>query len=225
MDQIKQLLFNRFKTYALITSSMAISIILLMVRMKLTYSFFYLFLVWNLFLAFIPFAISSYLTSKAKISKIHLIIWFLIWLLFLPNAPYMVTDTIHLRLSDASILWLDILVVLSFAMNGLVLLYLSIMDMKTLMEPYVKKSILKYSSFILFFLCSFGVYLGRFLRYNSWELLSNPKYLVSDILSIMCNPLTNKAAWLFSLLFGLFLMVGFWVFKQFHSKPSTYPCK
>lgn len=92
MDYLKQLIEKRFKTYAIITISMLFSLILLMVRMKITQSFFYLFLVWNLFLAVIPFAISTYLIGSPKPNKYALFFWFGLWLLFLPNAPYMVTD-------------------------------------------------------------------------------------------------------------------------------------
>ncbi|WP_242202390.1 DUF1361 domain-containing protein [Aestuariivivens insulae] len=217
MEHIKQLLFNRFKTFALITSSIFLSTILLMVRLKLTHSLFLLFLVWNLFLATIPFAITTYLICLPKPSKKQLIIWFGIWLLFLPNAPYMVTDLIHLRLSEGHMLWLDIIVINAFAFNGLLLYYLSVLDMKSLLTPYISISVFKYFPTAIFFLSSFGIYLGRFLRYNSWELLSNPKYLLMDILDIFLNPLSNRWAWLFTLLFGLLLIVGSKIFKHLFS--------
>jgi len=175
MDRIKHLFFNRFKTFFLISISMLLSIVLLMIRMKLTHSFFYLFLVWNLFLAVIPFAITNYLVSLPKLNKIGFALWFCVWLLFLPNAPYIVTDLMHLRLHRDYFLWLDILVVSSFAFNGLLLFYLSLVD---------------------------------------WELLSNPKYLCVDIINIIAKPIENKEVWLFTILFGAFLSVGFWVFRQ-----------
>ncbi|WP_366140809.1 DUF1361 domain-containing protein [uncultured Algibacter sp.] len=110
MNTIKQLLVNRFKIFSLLTVGMAFSLFLLMIRMKLTHSFFLLFLVWNLFLAVIPFAISSYLISLPKLHKFKFILCFGIWLLFLPNAPYIITDLLHLKVSTNSLLWLDILV-------------------------------------------------------------------------------------------------------------------
>ena len=191
-----------------------------MIRMKLTHSFFYLFLVWNLFLAVIPFAITTYLVSIPKLSKFIFVVWFGIWLLFLPNAPYIVTDLIHLRLSKVHFIWLDALIVGSFAFNGLLLFYLSILDMKQVLKLYLKEKALKFGVIFILFLSSFGVYLGRFLRYNSWEVLSNPKYLVNDILNIVIQPYSNKYAWLFIILFGSFLTVGYWMFNQFYSKPS-----
>ena len=221
MDNIKHLFINKFKTFSLLSTSIILSIVLLMIRIKLTHSFFYLFLVWNLFLAVIPFAITTYLISNPKLNKFGILVWFIGWLLFLPNAPYIVTDLIHLRLSKTHVIWLDILIVSSFACNGLLLFYLSIIDMRTILTGYFKKTILNYAITVLIFLSGFGVYLGRFLRYNSWEILSNPKYLISDIINIAIQPYSNKQAWLFTLLFGSFLTVGFWMFKQLYTKPST----
>ena len=152
MDNIKLLFINRFKTFALLTVSIVFSLTLLMIKMKLTYSFFYLFLVWNLFLAVIPYAITIYLTSIPNLNTFKVIVWFSVWLLFLPNAPYIITDLIHLRLSNNTYIWLDAIIVSSFAYNGLLLFYLSILDMKTILKGYLNKRILNYSIIaILFF--------------------------------------------------------------------------
>lgn len=221
MDAIKHLFLSRFKTFALVSVSMLFSIILLMIRMKLIGNFFFLFLVWNLFLAVIPFAISTYLMSIPKLNTLWLVFWFGVWLLFLPNAPYIVTDLLHLKMGNTSLLWVDVLVVLSFASTGLLLFFLSVLDMKSILKPYMSASKIKYLIFSLFFLNGFGVYLGRFLRYNSWEILSNPKNLFTDIFSFILKPIQHTEVWLFTLLFGLFLSLGFWVFKQLYSNPST----
>ncbi len=217
MNNIKQLIFSQFRVLSILTTSVIFSILLLMIRMKLTHSFFYLFLVWNLFLAVIPYAITTYLMSIPKLNKLWLVLCFGVWLLFLPNAPYIVTDLLHLRISDTSFLWLDILVVLSFASSGLLLFFLSILDMKRILKPYINTSKIKFLIFSLFFLNGFGVYLGRFLRYNSWEILSNPKYLFEDIFTILLQPFSNPEAWLFTFLFGLFLSLGFWMFQSLNT--------
>lgn len=220
MFTIKQFIFNQFKLYSVLVISLIFSVFLLMIRIKLNHSFFYSFLIWNLFLAIIPFVITSYLTILPNIKKIKLILWFGIWLLFLPNAPYIITDLIHLRLNSDSYLWLDILVVTSFACNGLLLFYLSVLDMKNILKTYINKPVYDILLILLLFLSSFGVYLGRFLRYNSWEILSNPKYLILDIFNIALQPITYREAWLFTFLFGIFLNIGFWMFTQLY-KPST----
>ncbi len=218
MQTIKLFIFNRFKTLSVLIASMLSSIILLMVRVKLTHSFHYLFLVWNLFLAVIPYAVTTYLVSLPKVNKLSLALWFGVWLLFLPNAPYIVTDLIHLRLSETKLIWLDILIVTSFAFTGLLLFYFSFLDMMTTLGHYLKRKVVSFLIPPLLVLSAFGVYLGRFLRYNSWEILSNPKFLFEDIILILLRPFSHPDAWLFTLLFGAFLNLGFWVLNNLRTE-------
>lgn len=217
MDHIKAFVFNQFKTLSVLTVSMLFSIVILMIRMKLTHSFFYLFLVWNLFLAVIPYAITTYLVSLSKLNKLWFAVWFGVWLLFLPNAPYIITDLLHLRVSDTSLLWLDVLVILSFAGNGLLLFFLSVTDMKHILRGFISNGKINYVLPCIFFLNGFGVYLGRFLRYNSWEIISSPRLLFEDIFSIILQPFQNLDVWLFTFLFGGFLSLGFWMFNHLKS--------
>ncbi len=214
MDCLKHLLFNRFKIFSLVSVSMLLSVVLLMIRMKLNQSFFFLFLIWNLFLAVIPFAITTYLISNPKLSKYGLVLWFGVWLLFLPNAPYIITDLLHLRMGTNHLVWLDILVVTSFALNGLMLFFFSLLDMKEILGSYINKKFLNLIYSSILFLSGFGVYLGRFLRYNSWGIIQNPISLLNDISYIILHPNLNFEAWLFTFLFGSFLTIGFLIFKQ-----------
>ncbi|WP_461599934.1 DUF1361 domain-containing protein [Winogradskyella sp.] len=214
METIKTLIQSKFKALSLVVVALSFSIITLMVRIKLNKSFFYLFLVWNVFLAIIPYTITMYLNTKQKLSKLNLGFWVLVWLAFLPNAPYIITDLIHIRVGNDNWLWLDIIVVLSFALSGLLLFFLSLLDMQNLMTSQFKKIPIETISLIIIFLCGFGVYLGRFLRYNSWEIISNPQLLITDVLDIVMSPFQNADAWLFTLGFGGFLVVGYWIVKQ-----------
>ncbi|MBD0830569.1 DUF1361 domain-containing protein [Aestuariibaculum sediminum] len=173
--------------------------------MKLNLSFFYLFLVWNLFLAVIPFVITSYLLTKPNLNRIVFYISFCLWLAFLPNAPYIITDFLHLRLGNLNLLWLDVLMLSSFSLNGLLLFVLSVNDMETLLSKHFRKKIASCIIAITFPLTAFGMYLGRFLRYNSWEIIQYPTALFEDIFDTISNPDLHIDAWLFTLLFGLFL--------------------
>ncbi|WP_299102968.1 DUF1361 domain-containing protein [uncultured Winogradskyella sp.] len=217
MNLIKNVIQSQFKTLSLISVALLFSGISLLVRIKLNKSFFYLFLIWNVFLAFVPYAITMYLSTKKNISKVTLGFGFLVWLAFLPNAPYIITDLIHLRTANNTFLWLDILVVLSFALSGLFLFYLSLIDMQNLMSSKFEKLPVKTITTIILFLCGFGVYLGRFLRYNSWEIISGPQILFIDIINIIIAPFQHYEAWLFTIGFGLFLVVGFWMFKNLNT--------
>lgn len=214
METIKTLIQSKFKTLSLVTVALAFSVITLMVRIKLNKSFFYLFLIWNVFLAVIPYTITMYLNTKQNLNKLKLGFWFFVWLAFLPNAPYIVTDLIHIRVGNYNWLWLDVLVVLSFALSGLLLFYLSLLDMQKLIVLQIKKIPMEALSIAIIFLCGFGVYLGRFLRYNSWEIISNPQVLISDVFEIMVSPFQNVTAWLFTLGFSGFLVVGYWMTKN-----------
>ena len=214
MKTLKTLIQSRFKNLLLVTVALTFSVIVLMVRMKLNKSFCYSFLIWNVFLAIIPYVMTMYLSTKPKLSKLALGIWFLTWLVFLPNAPYIITDLIHIRIGNYNLLWLDVLVLLSFALSGLFLFYLSISDMEMLIATRFKKIPTPIVSGIIIFLCGFGVYLGRFLRYNSWEIISNPQILIADVFHIILAPYQHSEAWLFTLGFGGFLVVGYWMFKN-----------
>ena len=215
METLKTLIISRFKIISLLMVSMTLSIVLLMIRMKLNQSFFFLFLVWNLFLAIIPYAITTYLSTRARLTKWSLLVYFCVWLVFLPNAPYIITDLLHLRMSNPYLMWLDVLVVTSFAYNGLVLFFLSLLDMETILKTYIQGKKRFYLMTCILFLTGFGIYLGRFLRYNSWEIVQNPLALIADIIDIVRHPLLHLQAWVFTLTFGAFLSVGFWMFKAF----------
>ncbi|MEL0652593.1 DUF1361 domain-containing protein [Algibacter sp. TI.3.09] len=221
MNYINNLISYRYKSLALLSVSIGSTLILLMIRMKLAHSYNYLFLVWNLFLAAIPYAITIYLVSIPKLKKITLLLAFGIWLLFLPNAPYILTDMWHLRYNEPHIFWLDILLISAFAFDGMMLFYFSVTDMKTVLLKFLNK---RKTSFILtfvFFISAFGVYLGRFLRYNSWEILTNPKVLFIDIINMIVQPLGNKEVWLFTLLFGAFFSLGYWIFTNINMESKN----
>ena len=213
MKTIKTLLINKFETLSLIIASIIMSAFLLVFRIKLNKSFSFLFLIWNLILAIIPYIITMYL-STSKLSKAKLGFWFCIWLLFLPNSPYIITDLLHIRISESSFLWLDILMILSFALSGVFLFFLSLNQMKQLLSIYFKKIPVDFFISSIIFLSAFGVYLGRYLRYNSWEVLSNPQHLSIDILNMFLHPITNKGIWLFTFGFGIFLFIGFKMFNK-----------
>ena len=88
-----------------------------------TSSYFYLFLVWNLILAYVPFCITN-IIKKVKLKKLGFMSAFIVWLLFLPNASYIITDIFHLKKQTHVPLWFDLLLILSFALNGFALVFL-----------------------------------------------------------------------------------------------------
>lgn len=214
MKPLISLIKKRISIFKVLLVSMLFSMSLLMVRIAATETIFYTFLVWNLFLAAIPYAITIYLASRPKFPKYLFAIWFCVWLLFLPNAPYIVTDLMHLQWDRHGYLWLDVLVVTSFAWNGLILCFLSLLDMHDLLSRYVTQRRAFWSIIMVLFLCGFGIYLGRFLRWNSWDIIQHPDLLFKDIMVRFVNPLQHLKTWGVTLGFGAFLSLGFWMFRE-----------
>lgn len=210
MKHLKHLFTNQFNTLAMLCVSALFSFSLIILRAILTESLSYMFLMWNLFLAFIPFGISAILKLFNTYNRFVLIFSIGIWLAFLPNAPYILTDFVHLRYSSLHLVWLDGLIISAFAFTGLVMFYISIADVLYILRRYIKPLFIIYTTPILCFTTAFGIYLGRFLRYNSWEIIQNPKPLFSDISKIVTHPVAHLEPWLFTLFFGMFLYIGYW---------------
>lgn len=213
MKTIRQFIAAETKTISVLILLSTFSILLLLFRIKLTQSHYFLFLVWNLFLAGIPYAITSYLTTLKHINTLSLLVICSVWLVFLPNAPYIITDLFHLRYSSAHLVWLDTLIIIVFAITGLILFYKSVLSMESIIKTYVEKRVVAFMLPVLFTLVGFGVYLGRFLRFNSWEIINKPWIIITTILEILTQPRTHSAAWLFTICFGLFLGVFYYVIK------------
>lgn len=173
----------------------------------------FLFLNWNLFLAWIPLLLSSFIlafTIKRKISLIFIII---VWILFFPNSPYILTNLFHLRARNEIPIWYDLIVILSYAWTGLICGFISLNDIEKRLSDYGKKSIINGVIVFFLFMSSFGVYLGRFLRWNSWDLLNNPFGLFSDIVVRLIYPMEYTKTWGVTLLMGLMLNFMCFTFK------------
>lgn len=189
-------------------------LILLIVRVKLTHSIYLFFLVWNLFLAFVPYFFISYLKTAISFqkSKIKTLLLLLAWLLFLPNSFYILTDLIHLSQSNNHLMWFDLVVFSSYALIGFVIGIISLLEFENILINYTSSLIISILMPFICFLCGIGIYLGRILRYNSWDILSNPTELFTDILS----SLLSVHALLFSFYFGVYIYL-FYSLKKIHS--------
>ncbi|MCB4799514.1 DUF1361 domain-containing protein [Neotamlana laminarinivorans] len=222
MENIKELSFNKYTALSTLSITLCSSFFLLLVRMKLAHSFHYLFLIWNLFLAVIPYAITTYLKRSPKRQNVGLVLWLCGWLLFLPNAPYIVTDFVHLKYNHSNYFWLDALVISAFALSGLLLFYFSLLDFNKIIAKKLNTEKANYLSILILFASAFGVYLGRFFRYNSWDIVSNPMNLFIDIANLLVNPEYMKESWIFTITFGVFLCGGFWVFKTLEQQKRPH---
>lgn len=165
----------------------------------------FFFLNWNLFLAWIPFIISSFLLIFNIKSKIALAFAIVVWILFFPNSPYILTDLFHLRTRNSVPIWYDLIVILSYAWAGLICGFISLLDIEKMLSSYFKKSTISIIAVLFLFLSSFGVYLGRFLRWNSWDVLNNPFGLFNDIAVRFIYPMDYTKTWGVTVLMGIML--------------------
>jgi len=191
---------------------------LLAIRIIITGRLDYIFLAWNLFLAWIPFAVSQKLTENKNASMGKMFFLFFLWLLFLPNAPYIITDFLHLGQRAGVPYWYDILLLFSAAFNGLIFGLLSLQKVESLLIYKLNRRKTTFIIFISLFLCAFGIYIGRFLRWNSWEIFTNPGDIANDILQMIFNPFDHFKTWAITLLFGTFLSL---VYFSINTKPIT----
>lgn len=168
----------------------------------------YRFLLWNLFLAWVP-VFFAWLARRWRHLPLLLLLHTGFWLLFLPNAPYLLTDLIHLGRWRGISLWYDLLLLLLFAFTGLFLGFFSLSMMQDLVSDLFGWAIGWLFAAATLALSSFGVYLGRFLRWNSWDLLTHPHWLLRDILALVRDPLLHWQPWAFTLLLAVILCLGY----------------
>lgn len=189
-------------------------------RLNYTETKVFLFLNWNLFLAFIPWAFTSLAIIKPSIQKNKILVLVILtsWLLFFPNAPYILTDLFHLRLRTSMPIWFDLVLILSFAWTGLLFGFLSLWDIEKMLIPMLGKVWVAITSTSLLFLGSFGIYLGRYLRWNSWDIISEPWKLMYDISDRVINPLDHPRTWGMTLFMGIFLNMIYWSFRLIRNR-------
>lgn len=208
---------NILQTGILAAGVSAFGIAMVIFRIYRTDSMHFMFLIWNLFLAGIPWLISSLLILYPGLRKriIILLIAGGIWLLFIPNSFYIITDLFYLKYKNLAPIWYDLVLIFTFAWAGIILGFSSFKDVEDILtEKIGKKFTIILTSFLLF-LISFGIYLGRFLRWNSWNIINEPKELLSDISERITNPFEHPSLWGMTILTGILLNFIWWSFKVF----------
>ena len=188
----------------------AVCVVLLAGRITVTNSPRYLFLVWNLYLAWIP-VVCAYLAlafSRRRALLYAIVpIFALLWLIFFPNAPYILTDLQHLALEGTNApVWFDVILLVWFSWTGVLLGIVSLYVMQIVVSGAFGRA----AGWILVFgvslLGSLGIYIGRFLRFNSWDIWQNPANFALNILGHVVDPSLRLVAFT-SLLTAFFLFV------------------
>jgi uncharacterized membrane protein len=170
-------------------------------RMLYSGSIRFIFLFWNLFLAWIPFRISLYVSHIKTEKKLPVGLLLAGWLLFFPNALYIVTDLIHLEARTNVPLWYDAILLFTSAIAGLLMAFASLYKVEQYFYKKIGYTLTNPLIYFFLFLGSFGVYLGRFLRLNSWDILTNPVELVREISLRLFYPFEYYRTWIITLFF------------------------
>ncbi len=175
----------------------------------------YLFMIWNLFLAWIPYILSTRFIYIKNYRKLIQILFFFGWLLFFPNALYIVTDIIHLAQTQAAPLWYDAVLLFASSLMGLVLAFASVINTEKYLCTIFSKKFITPIIIVLLFAGSFGVYLGRFERWNSWDVLHNPLNLGFDIAARFVFPISYTKAWVVTILLTCLYSLCWFLIKCF----------
>lgn len=190
--------------YITIVLSVAFLALLLSIRMVVTKSLFFGFYVWNSFLAILPIFLSSYLVNGKLTRPVSLLV-FIIWLLFFPNAAYLVTDVLHFKEKKGMPLWFDLILVIQASWIGLFATTVSLKQINIFLYLKLGNKLALIGIIIIIILTSYGVYLGRFLRFNSWDFLTNPNLIINETLDRVVHPFSHIRTWFFVFVFSLFI--------------------
>ena len=204
--------------------STMLSVILMFFRIFLTGNISYIFLSWNLFLAWVPLILAIIIRNvhrrgSSQFSKMALWPLFSLWLLFFPNAPYLITDLVHVNYQYGAKYWFDLVLIYLFAFSGLstgmMSLYWVHQVIKETFSPFWGWLAVTCSSL----LAGYGVYLGRILRWNSWDLFAHPWQLLQD----SASQIHDQTAQAITLVFGLLLFCTYFLFiNLLQYKYETY---
>jgi uncharacterized membrane protein len=190
-------------------------------RVYLSHTWVYRFLAWNLFLAWVPYVCSLW---AAFIHQRHPKRWWALalpgalWLVFFPNAPYILTDLGHLRERTPIPPWYDIGLFLTFAWTGCFLGLASLRTMQRLVKAFWGWAVGWVFVIGTLGLSGLGIYLGRFLRWNSWDLILHPRGVLMDVATRLAHPRHNLQTFGVTLMFAAFLLVCYLTFTSFQCR-------
>jgi uncharacterized membrane protein len=204
-------------------------------RLALTGTFRYAFLVWNLFLAWIPYILSLQIKRifasgiATRRARIVAAVIGAAWICFYPNAPYILTDFIHVietpfptdtfhsLLTSNAILWYDIILSSAFAFTGHIIGLISLAVLHKALNTIIKPRVGWAAVACAVLLGGYGIYLGRFERLNSWDIVKHP---FSTIRTGLVN-LFNVKAVLFSLCFGFLIFLTYLIVYALCEMPPS----
>jgi len=173
-------------------------------------------IIWNLFLAFIPLGLSFWLFRGGRSRSFLWWLGFVVFLAFLPNAPYILTDIVHLitDVRKVNSIWAVTLIVfplhLIFILTGFESYVLSLINLGYYLQRLGLSKLIVAAELSIHALCAVGIYLGRFPRYNSWDIITQPDALVDTI----AEDLIGKVPLAIVFITFVIITILYWLFKQ-----------
>jgi uncharacterized membrane protein len=170
----------------------------------------------NLVLGWIPLGISLYMRSLVRRSKKAtytpvLAVLFVLWLLFYPNAPYLVTDMVHVGAHLDLVLY-DAILLSLFSLCGMILGWESLRHVHRIIEELFGQLAGWSVVFVVSILTSVGMYLGRYLRLNSWDVFTDPQRVIRAMIWQMGASARYGHFLSILFLFSLILLSGYVVY-------------
>jgi uncharacterized membrane protein len=176
-------------------------------RMCATQSTAYLFLSWNLVLAWVPvfFALKFRQSNGSYLTKLY----FLCWLIFFPNAPYIITDLLHLKPRNDFPFWFDSILFYSYALTGVMLGIVSALIIFKGFRNLMNRTLGRILIGAVMILSGYGIYIGRYLRFNSWNVINCPFEILTDAFERLSHPAEHMRT------YGLMIMTGTLLYLMF----------
>jgi uncharacterized membrane protein len=207
-----QLMFKRETVVPMLALSFAslVSVALVIGRMVWMRDTHFGFLIWNLFLAWIPMVFALLAREHLRVGSNpgwRFFAFAAAWLLFFPNAPYIFTDIIHLS-HFYSRFWMDLTLVLINALTGMVIGFVSLYLMQSAVRHMAGELMSWLFIAVVAVLSGFGICLGRFLRLNSWDVVA-PRRMFQMIGSWATQSSTASFSVSFSILFAAFVFLSY----------------
>ncbi|KRE99436.1 hypothetical protein ASG89_28155 [Paenibacillus sp. Soil766] len=180
----------------------------------------YLFIFWDTFLAWVPVGIALILDllfsyTRKKIRAFLIIFVGASWLFFFPNAPYLVTDLLHVfvrysfdptkRFWTDIVFWQHLFTIFTIAMLGLLLGSYSLFSVQNLLRISFGVMVSWIFAILVLLLSSFGIYIGRFIRWNSWDVITRPGYILKELVILLTD--TSKLHHIFSFCKFMFMVL------------------
>lgn len=215
-------LLSRHLFYPLVLSSL-LALAFYLGRIWLSRSPSHLFLMWNLFLAWVPYLCALAIgLLQMRSSRAWLYLAPLaVWLLFFPNATYLVTDFYNLNEYASVPLWYDIGLYATCAWTGLLLAVASLMIVQGLVRQYLGAWFSWLFVLAMVGLNGVGIYLGRFMRWNSWDVFTDPIPVLNDALAPFMHPIAHRGSIAVMVMFSAFLLVCYVTVMSFTARRET----